>query len=404
MVTVIRTNRSMRSVLHYNEQKINHGDALCLLANNFPKELKNLTFNQKLRRFTLLAALNERVIKNALHISLNFHPSEEIGTRKMQQIAQAYMKKIGFGSQPYLVYSHQDAGHPHMHIVTTNIHPTGKRIELYYCSSQLLNASREIEQEFQLMKVEPRSKKLRHAVEPGISQRIKYGKTGTVQSIAAVLSQVIDVYRYTSLVELEAILNLYNLSVSRGMEHSQTFKKRGLVYRILDENGKAVGMRVKASLLPEKPVLSVLEQKFEHNQTARLVHLPRVRNVVERSLLKPGQTIAGMVRALNNEQIDAVFTQNKQGFQNDILFVDHKTKIVCKGEDLGHQYTARHLEQRCKQPLSPTPFIQEKSATQIQTNERTRREDEISLPITYHHAPEVKTPDRQKMEKHFYTP
>jgi hypothetical protein len=27
------------------------------------------------------------------------------------------MEKIGFGSQPYLVYQHLDSGHPHVHIV-----------------------------------------------------------------------------------------------------------------------------------------------------------------------------------------------------------------------------------------------------------------------------------------------
>jgi hypothetical protein len=339
VVAVIRSNRSLRSVLHYNEQKVIQGSAICLLAVNFPKDLKHLTFNQKLRRFTLLATLNERVIKNTLHISLNFHPSEDIGTGKLQQIAESYMKKIGFGSQPYLVYSHLDAGHPHLHIVTTNIDPTGRRIDLYYYNRHVLNAPKEIEQEFQLMRVESRSRKQGYQVDPGVSQRIKYGKTETVQTIAAVLHQVVDVYRYTSLVELNVILNLYNLSASRGREDSQTYKKRGLVYQILNENGKPVGMPVKASLLPEKPVLSLLEQKFQENHAARFPHLQRVRNMVERSLLKPGQTVSGIVRALKNDQIDIVFTQNKQGFQNDILLVDHKTKIVCKGGDLGQQYT-----------------------------------------------------------------
>ncbi|MGI8583448.1 MAG: relaxase/mobilization nuclease domain-containing protein [Chitinophagaceae bacterium] len=38
------------------------------------------------------------------------------------------MDKIGFAEQPYLVYQHLDAGHPHIHIVTTNIQQSGKRI------------------------------------------------------------------------------------------------------------------------------------------------------------------------------------------------------------------------------------------------------------------------------------
>ncbi len=50
---------------------------------------------------------------------------------KLKEVAETYMTKIGFAEQPYLVYSHHDAGHPHLHIVTTNIQNTGKRIELH---------------------------------------------------------------------------------------------------------------------------------------------------------------------------------------------------------------------------------------------------------------------------------
>ncbi|MBU0695419.1 MAG: relaxase/mobilization nuclease domain-containing protein, partial [Bacteroidetes bacterium] len=42
-----------------------------------------------------------------------------------------YMGRIGFSKQPYLIYQHQDAGHPHVHIVTTNIQSSGERISLH---------------------------------------------------------------------------------------------------------------------------------------------------------------------------------------------------------------------------------------------------------------------------------
>jgi hypothetical protein len=36
------------------------------------------------------------------------------------------MDKIGFGDQPYLVYRHLDAGHPHIHIVTKTLSIMGR--------------------------------------------------------------------------------------------------------------------------------------------------------------------------------------------------------------------------------------------------------------------------------------
>ena len=41
--------------------------------------------------------------------------------KNFKEIADEYMQKIGFGEQPYLLYQHNDAGHPHIHIVTTTL-------------------------------------------------------------------------------------------------------------------------------------------------------------------------------------------------------------------------------------------------------------------------------------------
>ena len=49
----------------------------------------------------------------------------------MQEIAKDYMERIGFSCQPCLIYKHEDANHPHLHIVTTNIKADGERISLH---------------------------------------------------------------------------------------------------------------------------------------------------------------------------------------------------------------------------------------------------------------------------------
>ena len=62
---------------------------------------------------------------------MNFPPAEKLEQNKHQEIAAVYMVKIGFKEQPYLVYEHLDAGHPHIHIVSTNIQQDVKRISLH---------------------------------------------------------------------------------------------------------------------------------------------------------------------------------------------------------------------------------------------------------------------------------
>jgi hypothetical protein len=65
------------------------------------------------------------------------------------------MNKIGFGKQPYLVYQHHDAGHPHIHIVTVKVRADGSRIDTQNIGrNQSEKARKEIEQAFGLARAE----------------------------------------------------------------------------------------------------------------------------------------------------------------------------------------------------------------------------------------------------------
>jgi hypothetical protein len=103
MVAVIKTSHSVQRILNYNEIKVKEGKAECISAINFPLELDRLNFTLKLNRFVKQASLNENVKRNAVHISLNFDPSEKHSREKLSEIAIIYMEKIGFGKQSYLV-------------------------------------------------------------------------------------------------------------------------------------------------------------------------------------------------------------------------------------------------------------------------------------------------------------
>jgi hypothetical protein len=66
------------------------------------------------------------------------------------KIADKFMKDVKFGDQPYLVYRHHDSGHPHIHIVSTNIQANGKRINDSWNARLLRNSAEEVEREYGL--------------------------------------------------------------------------------------------------------------------------------------------------------------------------------------------------------------------------------------------------------------
>src|SRR5438552_1899376 len=129
MYAKIKPTGNIHEVLRYNEAKLKKGKAECLVSENFVKDLWQLTERDKLDRLLQRTSLNEFTDKNIFHISVNFSPEEKISDEKMRMLAKRYMEGIGFERQPYLVYRHYDSGHPHFHIVTTNILASGKRIK-----------------------------------------------------------------------------------------------------------------------------------------------------------------------------------------------------------------------------------------------------------------------------------
>jgi cellobiose-specific phosphotransferase system component IIB len=351
MVAKVTIPKGIARVLNYNEQKIKTGKAECIYAHQFLKNAEHLHFYEKKNRFENLMMLNKRATTNAIHISLNFSPEEKPDKDKLIDIAVDYMQKIGFDKQPYLVYQHLDAGHPHIHIVATNIQKDGTRISLHNIGrNQSEQARKEIEIEYGLVKANRTSQKMKQASALVLAPRVAYGKSETKRSITNVLDEVISQYKFTSLPELNAVLKLYNVCADRGKEQGIIYKTRGLTYSVLDEKGNKIGVPIKASSIYNKPTLNNLEKKFEQNKEVRKQFDKRIRKAIEWSFLqKPNQTLKELVRALEKERISTVLGQNKQGIIYGITYVDHHTKCVFNGSDLGKQYSAAGIQQRCLQ-------------------------------------------------------
>lgn len=157
----------MRGLLLYNENKVEQGNAKLILASRFGAELEQLDFASKLISFEHLTSQKPNVKTNALHIMLNFDRSDKLDIAKLQQIANNYMERIGFGDQPFLVYQHKDVSHPHLHIVTTNITPQAERIDIHGIGRLKSEVARkELEIEYQLTKADGRSKSEALAISP----------------------------------------------------------------------------------------------------------------------------------------------------------------------------------------------------------------------------------------------
>src|SRR6185312_7037738 len=115
----ISLGRSIGRVLYYHELKMKKGQAEILAAGNFLKEVRDLTLGDKLYQFERLILQNERADKKVLQVFMTFGKGEQVSNEQMAAVSKDYLQAMGFGDQPWLIYRHNDTGHPHAHLVST---------------------------------------------------------------------------------------------------------------------------------------------------------------------------------------------------------------------------------------------------------------------------------------------
>jgi len=102
---------------------------------------------------------NTRVSRPVLHISLNFHKDEKLTPQQEQKAVKSVLKELGVkeDTHQYLIAKHNDAGHPHYHIVLNKVDLNGKNIDTSYIKNKMQVICDKIEQEQGLRRTEGRT-------------------------------------------------------------------------------------------------------------------------------------------------------------------------------------------------------------------------------------------------------
>ncbi|MDR3716780.1 MAG: relaxase/mobilization nuclease domain-containing protein [Puia sp.] len=361
-------------MVKYNDKKLNQDKAKLIHASGFLKSKDRLTTDEKIERFERQNSLNSRTKVNMLHISLNFDPSEEITTDKMVEIAEHYMKAIGFENQPYLVYEHKDSGHPHMHIVTSAIRSDGTRIDLHNLAKRKSEPARkEIEEKFGLVKAgkdqgqgKAEGEELSEFIDGKKQDRRKYPGEGAEkldlgndrnlkERIGKIVSQVAQDFYFESIAEFNAALRIHNVYADQGEPGSKLNQNKGIVYYPLDEMGKKGGVGIKGSELQRKMTIGrleiIIEQKKNQTTNAREVLRARIDNAKSQA----PEDLRELCANLKQEGIEVITWQNVQGRIYGLTYVDMETRISMNGSTLGKEYSAEGMRKYFAQGVRRSP-------------------------------------------------
>jgi hypothetical protein len=172
-----------------------------------------------------------------------------------------------------------------------------------------------------------------------VSRLCEYGKSDTKRSITNIVTNVAKAYKFTSLPELNAVLNLYNVTAYRGTKESVMYKNGGLNYWITNEKGMRIGVPIKASSIYQKPTLKLLEDRFKLNEFLRKPFKESLKRKIDtaKNLSVSMDQFRGN---LKKQQITVVIRQNSEGRVYGLSYIDLMNKAVFNGSDLGKVYSA----------------------------------------------------------------
>ena len=117
---------------------------------------------------------------------------------------------------------------------------------------------------------------------------------------------------------------------------------------MIDKEGQAIGIPIKASSIAGKPTLAYLENRFTLNKTNRDVLKLQLKNSLDHCLMQRPTSLDKMTQFLSDQPIQTVLRQNAEGRIYGITFVDHKNRSVFNGSELGKEYSIAGLAKKLK--------------------------------------------------------
>lgn len=152
MIGVIDKGNSFKGLIDYNEKKVDLGTAEFIM--NSTLGINGESFNKD---FMATCKAKPKIKDKAVQIILSFSKEDKIDNTKMVELSTEYLKGMGYGDSPFLVYRHFDTEHDHLHIITSRVDYSGKLVSSHKDFHRSLELCRLMEEAHGLHKVVYRS-------------------------------------------------------------------------------------------------------------------------------------------------------------------------------------------------------------------------------------------------------
>ncbi len=338
MIAKIGRGSNLYGALVYNQLKVENDNGQVLYTNKIIETPDgSYATSQLLRSFEPYLLANRKTEKPILHISLNPDPNDKVSDEQFEKLAQEYMQKMGYTEQPFVVFKHTDIDRTHIHIVSVCVDENGRKISDKFEKRHSMNVCRELEKQFCLISaIEKKQNPQNQIFKP-----VDY-KAGDIKSqMASVIRHLPNNYKFEGFGAYNALLSLFNITAEEVKGEFDGIPKQGLVYFALNEKGEKASNPFKASLFGKQAGYVHLQQRYAQSKEL-------LKNEPSKALLKT--TIEMCLQTASEEKefkkrllergINTVVRRNTEGRVYGITFIDHSSKSVWNGSQLGKNLSA----------------------------------------------------------------
>jgi len=372
MIAKIGRSENLYGALAYNNLKIEKENGQILFANKMIETANGkYTAAQLAQSFAPYLLANRNTEKHTLHISLNPDPNDKVSDDTYREMAQQYMREMGYSEQPFIVFKHTDIDRSHIHIVSVCVDENGKKISDKFEKMRSMNICRELEKQHHLI---PATDKERQQNDK-VFRPINY-KAGDVKSqIASVVRHLPNYYQFQTLGEYNALLSLFNITTEKIEGELYRKAQQGLLYIPLNEKGERAGHPFKASLFGKNAGLAGLDLHFAKCKTALKDHPTKqtLKSAINISLQSTNDEQA-FKKQLGEQGINVVVRRNDTGRIYGMTFIDHNSKTVWNGSRLAKELSANVFNDYWNNNIKP--YIKEPE----ELKPKTARTNDTDLP------------------------
>ncbi|AYZ12497.1 MULTISPECIES: conjugal transfer protein MobB [Bacteroidota] len=351
MIAKIGRSGNLYGALAYNQLKVENENGKILFANKIIETPTGAyTVAQLAQSFAPYLIANRNTEKHTLHISLNPDPKDKVSDDRFRQMAEEYMREMGYGEQPFVVFKHTDIDRSHIHIVSVCVDEQGKKISDKFEKMRSMNVCRELERQHGLIPATDKE----HKQNDKIFRPVDY-RAGDVKSqIASVVRHLPNYYKFQTLGEYNALLSLFNVTTEKVEGELQGKMRQGLLYIPLNEKGERAGHPFKASLFGKNAGLPALELHFAKCKEDLKDHPSKQTLKAAISIaLKSTNDEQAFKKQLSEQGINVVVRRNDTGRIYGITFIDHNSKAVWNGSRLAKELSANTFNDYWNNNIKP---------------------------------------------------